>query len=178
MEGVSLLCTRRFHSSQEWELLILGTFPFLTVWSSEWHIYLEFIMQNNRAYNQLLSSVRNQQFVEGVGIIVKYNSQLSTLPESKDYVQITKKTCCSCWNVVIIAVVHVQRSILYLHGVITRWLHFNKSYDEKIEDIIHSHKKDDYVMEENNTFAKVADIENERDGINNYEEDLGMRQEH
>ena len=27
--------------------------------------------------------------------------------------------------------------------MVTRWLHFNKPYDQQIQDMIHSHKKED-----------------------------------
>lgn len=61
--------------------------------------------------------------------------------------------------------------------MITRWLHFNKPYDEKIEDIIHSHK-DASMKEENPTLAETAETENIHDVMSKSELNVERKEEH
>ena len=41
--------------------------------------------------------------------------------------------------------------------MVTRWLHFNKPYDQQIQDIIHSYKKDDKHEEVAFTDASIQE---------------------
>lgn len=62
--------------------------------------------------------------------------------------------------------------------MITRWLHFNKPYDEKVEDMIHLHKKNASVKEENPSSVEAAEIENTHEENTKSEQEVERKVEH
>ena len=80
----------------------------------------QLVFRNNYIHNQLLASVKNREYVEN----------MQDLPTSKDYLEITTTAICTYWN----------RSILYLHRVLSSKLHYGKPFDEKVDDFVQKQK--------------------------------------
>ena len=66
-------------------------------------------------------------------------------------------TICSTWNVDLGRTCTIQRSVLYLHQVLSGLLHYDRPYDEKVSDRIQEYRAKMEKTKETQVKEEVAE---------------------